>query len=253
MKLSSINKKFEKAGYNVTTYDCHGSTTYHVVSNDGAREAEWSVNGRDGETDHVCSISTKSTSNHSDPYSDYCAWSFSYTIVSAVNYISRNDSTPAEGAERKEREARAARQAELDEQAATIARRRQAARDRFDAERDAKRLAADPSEGVRVRFVWSESNRIADGMVCTLSAAEGMIAKATIGRTETLGYDKTQFEILVDGESVYTGRFDVGCRHAAGSIVDHIEQYTEYLCGLETVDLVAVKARRQLVRALRVA
>lgn len=155
------------------------------------------------------------------------------------------------------RKARAKRQAEMEKKSEEIARRRKAAAERFEAERDAKRLAANPAEGVKVRFVWSESNVIADGLVVSVADAEAMIKKATDAINNEpggrLGHDKTKFEILVAGESVYAGRYDVGCSGECGSLIGHIEEYITYLAKQDSVNLNDVREGRELIATLKAA
>lgn len=76
---------------------------------------------------------------------------------------------------------------------------------------------------------WSENAALRgwgeDGLKLSVKAADE-IFKELNRRFSDIGYDKTDFEIIVDGEDSYTGRFDIGSD--ADGIIDHLVSFAEY-------------------------
>lgn len=76
---------------------------------------------------------------------------------------------------------------------------------------------------------WSENAALRgwgeDGLKISVKAADE-IFKELNRRFSDIGYDKTDFEIIIDGEDSYTGRFDIGSD--ADGIIAHLQGFADY-------------------------
>jgi hypothetical protein len=222
MKNTSIINRFKKAGYTVSTSD--NGNKFEVVSNDSKRICSW----YDQSGSAIC-VHVQRTSEQSDPHTDYFPGYFCDTIKQAVNYVSSGDCSIGDKLDREIAENDAIAEASKKDAEAEEARIIKVE----NLKKEFKKIAlpeGSKNNNFYIVINWSESCVSFDGATFgSFELANEAINLIAEDAPKNGAYDKTNFSIFVNGESVYTGRIDVQHKEYKDNdfkgIAEHIDGY----------------------------
>ncbi|MGN0173663.1 MAG: LPD25 domain-containing protein, partial [Acutalibacteraceae bacterium] len=76
-----------------------------------------------------------------------------------------------------------------------------------------------------VKILWSEHNNINDGAVMSIKTANDLLKTLDNEADDNLGYAKTKFQVFINDDIQYEGRYDIGVENC--DLINHINDFCE--------------------------